>query len=266
FLALCTPAAAQETKPTALVSETQAEGSQTPVEDDAAKGDVDEVATEAPEPGAKADAPDQSPEELQEEQDNSANKLNSLQQLQQTFTLKRTVNGEVETEQRTVTYSRDDPVRRSEAGETTVERLTASFDSEVLTRIEAFEEAKLDFVLADKNRDGALSEDEFAALVATWRDNEKRIAKPTSPEGVKQRELDAFMDAIDPETAIAQADAAARRKFLFMAGAATLLKQKDYISEYLLDFDAMDANGDALLKREELVRFREAVRGETTEM
>ena len=210
--------------------------------------------------------PEKTPEQLQEEADNSADSLNSMQQLQQSFTLQRTVNGEVETEKRTVTYSRNEPVRQSEAGETTVERLRASFDSEVLTRIEAFEEAKLDFVLADVDRNGALTEQEFVDLVNTWRDNDARNADPVSPEAKKASEVQAFLDDIDPESARDIADANARRKFKFMAGAATELKQKDYISEYLLDFDSMDKNGDALLKKDELAKFRVSIRGETIEM
>ena len=201
-------------------------------------------------------------EEINE--DEIADKLNSMQQLQQSVTLTRSINGEVaETEKRTITYSRKNPVRATEAGQTKLEALKAAFDSQVLTRPEALEEAKLDFILADKNRDGAMSADEFISLTETWRENNKRFVEAPSEEVARDRGYNAFLQEIDPEAAEKEAADKAGRKFAFMAGAAQTVSQKDYIAEYLIDFDAMDENKDTLLKAEELVRFRAANRGDT---
>lgn len=198
--------------------------------------------------------------------DNMADMLNSRQQLQQTIILKRTVNGElVETEKRTVTYSRDDPYRETEAGRSTVEQLKASFDGEALTRTEAFEEAKLDFAVADVNHDGAMTAEEFAGLVENWRQNNERQAEAPNKEIAQQRKYDAFLAEIDPDTAELQTEAYARQKFAFMAGAAETLSLQDFIREQLLDFDSMDANKDTILTGEELMRYRALNRGETIE-
>lgn len=196
--------------------------------------------------------------------DEMADMLNSSQQLQQTFTLKRTINGEVvETEKRTVTYSRDAPYRETEAGQTTLERLKASFDGEVLTRTEAFEEAKLDFVVADVNNDDVMTMAEFAGLVDSWRKNEARQADAPTEEVARQRQYDAFLEELDPSVAEQQTKAYAREKFSFMAGAAENITRQDYIREYLLDFDSMDTDNDTVLRGDELMRFRALNRGET---
>ncbi|WDI31018.1 hypothetical protein PUV54_13750 [Hyphococcus flavus] len=198
--------------------------------------------------------------------DNMADLLNSRQQLQQSFTLQRTVNGEVvETEKRTVTYSRDQPYRETEAGKTTVQRLKERYDREALTRTEAFEEAKLDFVIADANRDGAMTAQEFADLVNTWRLNEARQAEAPNNEIAQQRKYDAFLAEIDPDTAEMQTKAYALEKFAFMAGAAETLSLQDFIRETMLDFDSMDADKDTILTGEELARFRALNRGETVD-
>ncbi|WP_425408825.1 hypothetical protein [Hyphococcus sp.] len=196
--------------------------------------------------------------------DNMADMLNGRQQLEQTVTLKRSVNGEViESDKRTVTYDRDDPYRQTEAGRSTVEELKAAFDGEALTRTEAFEEAKLDFAIADVDRNGAMTAEEFAGLVNTWRENNaRRIAAPTR-EIARQREYDAFLEEIDPDTADMQARAYAREKFAFMAGAAETLSLQDFIREQLLDFDSMDADKDRILRDEELMRYRALNLGET---
>ncbi len=209
------------------------------------------------------DAAAQGEESAEPDTDNVADMLNSRQQLQQTFTLKRTVNGElVETEQRTVTYERGAPYRETEAGKSTVERLKESFDGEALTRTEAFEEAKLDFVIADANRDGAMTAAEFANLVITWRKNNARIAEAPSEEIAQQRKYDAFIAEIDPAAMEKEASQDARRKFAFMAGAAEALSLQDYIREQMLDFDSMDADNDRILQGDELMRFRALNRGE----
>lgn len=225
-------------------------------ENPAAETSAAEVAS--PEAGAENDAPD--PDEM-------ADQLNSAQQLQQTVTLKRTVDGEVvETEKRTVTFSRDTPYRETEAGRTTIERLKNAFDGEALTRTEAFEEAKLDFVIADVDRDEAMTAEEFGRLVASWRENEARQAAAPNKEVARQRQYEAFLSEIDPAAAVAQDEAYAKQKFSFMAGAAETMSLQDYIREYLLDFDSMDKDQDMVLNDEELMKFRALNRGETLDM
>ncbi len=214
-----------------------------------------------------AEAEPETEEATEEEpvnEDEIADKLNSMQQLQQSVTLTRSINGEVaESEKRTITYSRGAPVRATEAGVSEVEALKAAFDQAVLTRPEALEEAKLDFILADKNRDGAMNIEEFVSLVETWRENSKRFVEAPTDDVARDRQYDAFLREIDPDAAKNEAAAKARKKFAFMAGAAQTLSQKEYIAEYLVDFDAMDENSDTFLKAEELLQFRAANRGDT---
>ncbi len=199
--------------------------------------------------------------------DEMADSLNSTQQLQQTFTLKRTIDGEVvETTKRTVTFSRDQPYRETEAGRTTLERIKSAFDGEALTRTEAFEEAKIDFVIADMNRDEKINAAEFATLVDSWRRNTTRQADAPNQEIARQRQYDLFLEELDPEVAKMQNEAYAKEKFAFMAGAAETMSLQDYIREYMLDFDAMDANADMVLNGDELMRFRALNRGETLDM
>lgn len=199
--------------------------------------------------------------------DEMADDLNSSQQLKQTFTLRRTIDGKVvETEKRTVIFGRDTPYRETEAGMSTVERLKAAFDGEALTRTEAFEEAKLDFIIADVNRDGKLTPEEFSGLVDSWRKNETRQASAPSQDIARQRQYDAFIEEIDPAAAEQKTESYAKQKFAFMAGAAATISLQDYIREYLLDFDSMDADDDMVLTSDELMRFRALNRGETLEM
>lgn len=196
--------------------------------------------------------------------DDMADMLNSRQELQQTFTLTRTIDDKVvETTQRTVTYDRDVPYRETEAGRTTLERLLAAFDGEALTRKEAFEEARLDFVIADQDRSGAINADEFASLVDSWREKQERQADAPTETIARQRQYDAFLGELDPAAARQQTEAYARRKFAFMAGAAEAISLQDYLREYLLDFDSMDTDKDQVLTGEELMKFRALNRGET---
>jgi hypothetical protein len=195
--------------------------------------------------------------------DEMADQLNAQQQIQQSFTVTRTINGEVvETEKRTVTYDRNNPYRETEAGQSAMEALKAAFDREVLTRTEAFEEAKLDFTAGDKDRDGVLSEGEFIELASEWRVDATREAAPGDPETARERQYRAFLDELNPEASKEELAARAKQKFLFMAGAAGALSREDYVREYLLDFDSMDRNRDMLLKANELMEFRAANRGE----
>lgn len=199
--------------------------------------------------------------------DTSADLLNSRQQLQQTFTLQRTINGEVvDSERRTVTYSRGEPFQETEANrESITETLKSQFDEQLLTRNEAFEEAKIDFIIADANRDGAINADEFALLVASWEDNNARNAEAPNEEIARQRHYDDFLSEISQDDIQLKRDVMAKEKFAFMAGASESITREDYIREYLLDFDTMDVNGDALLQSDELRRFRAVMRGEKIE-
>lgn len=196
--------------------------------------------------------------------DESADLLNSRQQLQQSFTLKRTINGEVvESAKRTVTFARGEPYRETEADRESVrDVLRSAFDGKLLTRNEAFEEAKIDFIIADANRDGAVDADEFAVLVASWADNDQRDAEAPNEDIARQRRYDDFLSEISAGEAELKRDAMAKQKFAFMAGAAQTLSRQDYIREYLLDFDTMDTDNDGQLEGEELRRFRAVSRGE----
>lgn len=198
--------------------------------------------------------------------DNMADSLNAGQQIRQSFTFTRTINGEVvETDKRTITYSRTDPVRPTESGRTPLQELQEAFNREVLTRTEAFEEAKLDFVTADINLDGALTADEFVGLVRTWRESDARSATADDRELARQRQYRAFIAEIDPEGAALDVEEAARRKYDFMSGASVTMSREDYIREYLLDFDSMDHDSDMILRGDELMMFRALNKGETLE-
>lgn len=196
--------------------------------------------------------------------DESADDLNSQQQLQQSFTLKRSIDGElVQSEKRTITYSRDDPFRKTEAQDSVSEQLLAAFDGEVLTRTEAFEEARLDFTIADKDRDEVLTEQEFTDLVVSWQGNEKRDVDAPTKTISRQRQYDAFLSEITDNEADTTSNYNAQQKFAFLAGEMTSITRKEYIREYLLEFDSMDVNRNALLEGEELLRFRAINRGES---
>lgn len=206
------------------------------------------------------------PENAEASADNMADQLNSQQQLQQSFTFRRTINGEVvETDRRTVTYDHNTPFRATEAGPSTLERLKSRFDAEVLTRTEAFEESKLDFTVADTNRDDVMSIDEFSKLVASWKEADTRDVDEPTTEQRRQKQYDAFIAEISPETAKMKADQFANKKFLFLTGGMNSVARKDYIREYLLDFDAMDMDKDTILRGDELRKFRALNRGETFE-
>lgn len=196
--------------------------------------------------------------------DNMADSLNAGQQIRQSFTFTRTINGEVvETDKRTITYSRTDPVRPTESGKTPLQELQEAFNREVLTRTEAFEEAKLDFVTADVNHDNVMTADEFVGLVMTWRETNARTAPATDQEIARQRQYQAFIEEIDPEGAAMDAEQAARQKYDFMSGASETMTREDYIREYLLDFDSMDHDNSMILRGDELMMFRALNRGET---
>ena len=195
------------------------------------------------------------PETATMSEDEMANYLNSQPRITQGVTLTLTVDGEVvETAKKTITYARNDPVLATESGTTAMEQLKAEFDTAAMTRKEAYEEARLDFVVADLDRDGRMTADEFAFLVKGWSD-------ATVAGGGRSRFVDLESHAADADHD-ALHDEQARKKFGFMAGGGAEISRKDYVREVLIEFDALDLNDDGLLKDEELLHFRAANRGE----
>lgn len=209
-----------------------------------------EAAAEAPPAAAEPDA-----EAPAVNEDEMADLLNSQQQIKQDVTLTRTVNGQVvETKKETVIYSKGDQLRDSEAGLSPLQRLKEAFDSEALTRKEALEEAKLDFVVADQNRDEAVTADEFVFLVKGWENAEIT----GSGHG---RFVDPYFH-VDQETADAEHEAQARAKFTAMAGADLTLSRRAFTRKVIEEFEEHDADKDDLLQGDELLNFRASVRGE----
>ena len=199
--------------------------------------------------------------------DNIADDLNAGQQLQQTFTLERRIDGVVvESDRRTVTFDRGEPVRETEAAPTTPERLRKQFDGEVLTRTEAFEEAKLDFVVADIDRNGQISKNEFNRLVAKWRQEYPDPGESKPRDKAVDDVYASFIAEIAPELEEQERERRSSEKFAFLAGASQTVSREDYIREYLLEFDSMDANKDLRLSGVELTRFRALNRGEQVDM
>ncbi len=190
--------------------------------------------------------------------DEMADYLNSQQQIRQSFTFTRTVDGAVvETKEESVVYGRNDPIRSTEAGQSALDRLKARFDAELLSKTEAFEEAKMDFVVADLDRDGAMTADEYVGLVNTWRENAS-VAQEAEARRLRQEE---FVEDLSGATPEASFEAEARRKFAFMAGASPTLAREVYLREYLIEFDSADVDHDTVLKGDELARFRALARG-----
>ncbi len=110
-----------------------------------------------------------------------------------------------------------------------------------------------------------MSIDEFSYLVASWKEADARNVDEPTVEQSRQQQYDAFIAEISPETAKLKADHFANQKFLFLTGGVNSVARKDYIREYLLDFDAMDGNKDTILRGDELRKFRALNRGETFE-
>jgi hypothetical protein len=189
--------------------------------------------------------------------DEMADFLNSQQQIRQGVTLTRSVDGKVVEERKeTIIYSKDDPVRSTEAAQSPLERLKAAFDRQSMTRKEVYDEARLDFVVADLDRDDQMTSDEFQKLVDGWRETDA-AAEPMTRER--------FVDLIahdDDAAANAEHAAQARAKFEAIAGAGQTLSRKAYIKAVIADFEALDADNDGLLTGDELLKFRAANRGE----
>ena len=188
-------------------------------------------------------------------EDEMADKLNSQQQIKQDVTLTRSVDGKViETRKETIVYSKDDPIRDTEAGMSPLEKLKAQFDSQVLTREEAIDEARLDFVVADLDRNDAMNAAEFVFLVKGW--EEAEIA------GVGGgRFVEPFFH-VDPRTAAEEHAELARAKFANMAGEVGAVSRKKFVRMVVEEFEKYDADKDGLLRGDELLNFRAAVRGE----
>ena len=223
----------------------------------------DEEALSDEAPSDETQTAEQEAAPIDQDSDDFANQLNASQQLQQTFTLQRTINGKVvETTRKTVNFDKSKPVRATEAGQTTLQRLTGDFDRAVLTRTEAFEEAKIDFTIADLDRDGFIDRDEFVFLVENWRASEDRGADAPTDDIQADREIQELLKIIDPERVAKTTQDTAIEKFSFWAGPAPHIDRKTFVTEYLRDFDAMDADEDSLLRGDELNRFRAQIRGE----
>lgn len=188
-------------------------------------------------------------------EDEIADYLNSQQQIKQDVTLTRSLNGEVvETRTETVIYSKDDPLKNTEAGVTPLERLKAEFDSQALTRKEALDEAKLDFVVADLDRDDRMTSDEFLFLVKGWEDAEITGAG-------RGRFVDPYYH-VDAEAAKIEHADQARAKFIAMAATDAAITRRTFTNRILADFDIADIDDNELLQGEELLNFRTMVRGE----
>lgn len=216
-------------------------------------------AGDATAPAETTAAGEPAPEEPAIDADNMADLLNSQQQIKQDVTLTRSVDGKViETRTQTVVYSKDDPLRATEAGLSPLDKLKAEFDSEALTRKEAIEEAKSDFVIADLNRDNEMSADEFVFLVKGWENAEIT----GSGQG---RFVDPFFHVDEAEAAV-EHEAQARDKFNAMAGVtegvAVSINRKMFQRSVLDEFEAHDLDKNEILQGDELLNFRAAVRGE----
>ena len=207
-------------------------------------------------PAQDAAAPAAAPSE-----DEMADLLNSRQQLQQGVTLQRTVDGEVvETRKETVVYDHADPLRSSESAVAPIDRLRADFDQETLTRREALKEAELDFSLADKDRNGWMTDVEFADLVHAWREGDVR----SSALGKSDRAIRFvdFHDGLAEEAADQLAMDEAKRKYAAMVGDRGALTKREFTREVSAAFDRADADQNGLLRDSELIAFRAEARGE----
>lgn len=214
------------------------------------------IPVEAASPPAPLDeAVPPAPAEAAINEDEMADLLNSRQQIKQGVTLTKTVDGKViESKKETIVYSKDDPLRTTEAGVSPLERLKAEFDSETLTRREALDEAKLDFVIADLDRDNAMTADEFTFLVKGWQDAE-----------ISGAGRGRFVDPVfhlDQAEADAEHAAQARTKFAAMAGVDPTLSKKAFTRKIVEEFEEHDLDDDELLTGDELLAFRASVRGE----
>lgn len=230
-----------------------AAGAQEPTNLPAAPVAVEAASPPAIDPPADAAQPDPGAPTISE--DEMADLLNSRQQITQGVTLTKSVDGKViETKKETIVYSTDDPLRATEAGLSPLEKLKAEFDSETLTRREALEEAKLDFVVADLDRSETITAEEFVFLVKGWQDAD-----------ITGSGRDRFVDPyfhVDQATADAEHAEQARTKFAAMAGSEATLARKSFVREISREFDEHDLNDDELLSGDELLSFRASVRGE----
>jgi len=243
---------AQETPETTALPDAPVAVEMAPEAPPPADASVEPAPVSAMQAVAPADpaAPAMNPDEM-------ADFLNSQQQISQGVTLTRSVDGKVvEESKKTIVYSKDDPVRSTEAALSPLERLKAEFDRQSMTRKEVYDEAKLDFVVADLDRDEQMTSDEFVKLIDGWRESDA-TAEPMTRER--------FVDLIahdDEGAAAAEHAAQARAKFEAIAGVGQSLSRKTYIKAVIADFETADADNDGLLSGEELLKFRASNRGE----
>jgi Ca2+-binding EF-hand superfamily protein len=214
--------------------------------------------TVAPAQAAAAPAPNSAAEPSEDEM---ADLLNSRQQLKQDVTLQRSVDGKViETRKETVIYDHTDPLRSSESAVAPLDRLRAAFDQEALTRREALREAELDFALADKDRNGWLTEAEFGDLVHAWREGDVQSAA-LGKSNRAIRFVD-FHDGLAEEAADNLAVEEARQKYAAMVAGRGALTKREFMREVSAAFDKFDADQNGLLRETELIAFRASARGE----
>ncbi len=207
--------------------------------------------------GAAAQTADESVETAPEDDpanESLAAELTRRHQLKQSFTVKRTVNGEVvETSSETISLNRDRPTLPSEAGKTIEQRLKEAFDRRALTRPEAFEEGKLDFTIGDVDRDGRIDAAEFDRLLALL--NSREPSAPGADSAGEETSIRAsFVNELAPVDQ--------RVSFASFSGPeGAPLDEKRFTLEFLKVFDAADTDADGVLQGEELTAFRQAFSG-----
>ena len=239
-----------------------------------AQQDDDQPAPDA-EPGAEAPNPD-----------NSADDLNARQNIRQTFTVKRKLDGQT-IDEKTVEIPGDSAfaTRASEARGSVRSYVRDKADREILTRPEAAQEARLEFALADANRDGIMTQTEYQTLaqIRTEDENyafliEEQHARNKAREPDRTDRYEAFREADRAEwhkLALAQhfrAMVATETLWGPSSGLATSGKISDtpssgltenaYVRAFMRDFDAADLNGDFILQETETRTFRRALYGD----
>ena len=191
--------------------------------------------------------------------DEMAADLNAQQSIRQTFTVTRTLNGSVvETARREVTPGRQNALRPTEAGQSLAEAVRASFDRELLTRTEAYDEAKLDFALGDVNLDKMIDAEEFIRLAGLLRIEFEEINYLDPGTGTSLR---GYGTPLKDQSAPVAERRDSRAYFQSLTGpAATTLDERGFVLGFLREFDLADANADGLLSGNELRAFRTSIR------
>ena len=196
--------------------------------------------------------------DAEEPREITAAELNARQRIDQTLTVTRFINGKpVETKKVALPTGPGMPVRETEAGGRLADVVRAQVDREVLTRREAFEEARLEFDLVDTNSDQLLTRKEFVSLVEVRQDDPNYASFFTPATTVTNAENST---ALAQHRAIFDVQGLAAR-FDFVTGVSRVLTKQIFIAEALRDFDSLDANGDAILRDAELIAYRRALLG-----